>query len=297
MFSHKSTWGGSEDSDLSPAFKAMEKMGRPKFSDKVTFAGRQRDYPAFMDYVTTAFTDRKIQHLLTEDKTVIPLKFHIPEHPPLNMVGPWESYRAEMMIYQLKIDDVIKAGNAEYMRGVSIIQEGMSAKPLSKVKDIVRRAIPVTEKFDEIMLYLSTTYTQETSTVIMEILNGMDMAPIATNPTETASFINFMLNADMDLQFFDPTKALTESQKRHKLVQHLNPHVFENFLLDMEKKPNNPAWTFSETSDQLDAMMETTRVIRLRQKPSSSSETRATSSTVADEGAATPLVNYAQGGS
>ena len=166
------------------------------------FAGRQRDYPAFVDYFTTAFTAKKIQHLLTEDKTVIPPKFYIPEHPPVNMLGPWESFRAEMVVHQLKIDATIKAGNAEYMQGVGIIQDGMAAKPLSKVKDIVRRAIPVTQKFDEIMHYLSTTYTGETSTVIMEILNGMDMAPIATNPTATASFINFMLNADMDLVTF-----------------------------------------------------------------------------------------------
>ena len=103
MFSNKSTWGGTEVCDLSQAFKAMEKMGRPKFSDEVSFVGRQRDYPAFMDYVTTAFTAKRIQHLLTEDKTVIPPKFHIPEHPPLNMLGPWESFRAEMVVHQCNV--------------------------------------------------------------------------------------------------------------------------------------------------------------------------------------------------
>ena len=273
-------------------WKAIAIGGRKDFSlSGVTFGGLQRDYPALMDHVSNRFRGKGIGLLLgpVNEMPVLPAPYNVPLVAPAGLLVPVETFMSEQNLFKMKIDDKIQKTNSQYELGLTLIQSCLSGKPLGAAQTIMRKqADPWKDRFIELVTWLRTTYTNRVDVIILELTNSLDQAPMAINVAEALIYVNLIFNVDMDLTFFDPTQELSDSAKRYYVLKHLCPLAFAAFINDMQAKPNSPAWTFAQISDQLDAMEETDRVLCMSGPNSSVS---ASPDVAHDPGAAAPMVN------
>jgi hypothetical protein len=180
-----------------------------------------------------------------------------------------------------------------YEKGTSHITKSLSGKPLSAANKINRRInYTVDVRFNAIFDRMLTKYSSNTDVVIMELLGRIENAPLAKTVDEAQIFVALVEEINMDLVFFDPAREMSDAAKRFAVMMHLDPVEFKEFITDMQTKPNHPAWTFDETSEQLDKMSESERVLRINTTSDTKSDVLDTPAH--DPGAATSMVNFSR---
>lgn len=275
---------------VSPVFRELRESARKDFAIS-KFTGRQRDFPALMDHLRNTFNREGIGNMLgpLADRPVIEAEFVVGQHRPHGYVGSKETYIAEQTTFKMKKDDRRTKIQGQYEKATALVLKVLGGKALStanKINRVMHETMQI--KFNKIFDRMTTKNTQRLDVVSLELHDNFEKAPIAHNVDEALILLDYFEDTNMDLAFFDPAKELTDSALRFHLMKHLDPVVFKDFIMDMQEKPNHPAWTFEETSDQLDKMSECERVLRMNTSPDT------VDPPAFDPGAATSMVNFSK---
>ena len=247
------------DPQVGREWERMREILRPNFRIQgTTFSGRQKDFPAFNDYLGIVFSSKGVGSLLGPrgSRPLVPAVY-VPNRntrwaPSSSATSSSSSTsggvalpmasQAEEQTLALRVDSQIRKVLSDYELGVSLIIDKLSGKPRTKASKFTRlHNATWKDRFDSIYDGLLIDMTTTIDTVLLELETMVDQAPIATTVAEAQILVEVIESVNMDISYFDPQREMSSCTKRYKIMKHLDTAVFRQFLTDMQKKPNSPA--------------------------------------------------------